>query len=824
MNPRTTLAGPAAIRPSRRLPRGLVTVCDQLICTLFVISLVMSVSSAAPADALEPVEDALVLYIGQDIPGDGDDVINTIDDVISEDALGQALVQLAGKHGRSPVLFRDAFPNVACYAAWLHSFDAPNPRVRVRHPTPTPLFFRELEGYRSRSKDLELCSVNQGPEPPLIPVTNSAHLPLEVSDTTEPDWEVIEYHLARKLGEFAPRKGESYSVSALICPRVLQILTPVRAAVRLRAHAKHVADLLREVAAGIQEPRNGLYPTIKAAVLGTPTVYFFDEPNDFIVDGQYEYNLFDIYFERVSQVGDPASDAGTAELDADSCLSRGAPGRPAALNAELNLDRTLRFIWLDSGSHKIPSPREDPLIQRVLDELAGREPQAEVPADPVLDEDAIPLEPVEGTEHEDGPTLQTDASSPDAAEGRNAKTGPPDNAFQTWHVIEAYEDRDRFERAAPRVENSDTATKRAKAVRGLLDEGTNFLVTGFGPVEDFSAVDVGRIVMMEDDETFEPEPPQPDERNAHHNRTAFVTVLRVPQASPDEASLRIATLETLMDHHAFTLANVRASTEFCVRDDMIRPIRRDLASYPTYFLGDHYQPFKLLTHHKQAVILVCGGHGPHGPLTSGQLGPVLLRALHEHKPGIFRKNDSAIRATYLHKVGDGDARRYYLFGHSILTHFQLGTTAGVLQSGIGDGTTSLCKKFPGLRILQNTTQDQRTTEEQRTIEHDICLPTSPNSFKVKPDRRVDRALFHLVLPTTLADQLACAPTLAEQPAETPTNGSLTAASTHQSASHRPLGCADEDVLPDPHDLLVDLKHRSYVFRAAIDVAYEFRQR
>ena len=869
MNPGTAIAGVTPIRGSRHLLDGRLFVRARLICTLVALPLVMSVSSTAQANDLERVEDALVLYLGEDVPQDGGNVIKTIDEVISEDVLGKTLVYPNGNRKMPPVPFREAFPNIACYGAWLPSFEGLNRKRRLGRPAPS--FFRKLEGYRSESNDLQLCSVDQGPETSGKTVTNSTHLALEISDTEDPDWDAIDYHLARKLGEFVPREGESFSVTALICPRILQIRTPVRAAVRTRKQAKMMADRLRKVAEKILEPRNGLHPMIKAAVAGTPTVYFTDDADDFTDNQQYEYNLFDIYFERASNTEGSASDAAAAEPAADSCVSRGVQGRPANLNAELNLDQSLRFVWDFAGS-EIPSPSEAPLIQKVLDELAGCEPQTQAATDLEVDENETLPEPVEGTEHEGDPSVYTDATQKepveatehvdestaytdsvrhesiegteheadpsvgtdttpkeptkatesaddstagtdaarqDAAQECKARTETPAEAVETVHVIEGYEDLIPIVGSfSIRVENRNTATKRAEAVRGLFDEGTNALVTGFGIVKDFTAVDLGRAVKVEGDETLELTPQQLIEGGDEYNRTAFVTVLRVPEASADETSLRAATLETRRDGYAFTLAKVRATTQSCVSDGMIRPIRGDLASYPTYFLGKHYEPFKLLPEHKQAVILVCGGHGPHGTLTSGQMGPVLLRALHEHDSGMFQKDNPDIRATYLHKIGEGDARRYYLFGDSILTHFKDDTKAGVLQTG----EKSLCNKFPGLRIRKKGTKQ------------DFCARNSPTSFEESSEEYVHRALFDLVLPTTLAEQLACAPILEDRPAESQMNDSSTATTGAETASHQRPGCTDADVLPDPHDLLKDLKERTYVFRAAIDVAYEFRRR
>ena len=981
MNLGTAVAGVTPIRGSRGVLHGRLCARDRLICTLVALPLVMSVSSTAQATDLEHVDDALVLYVGQDVPSDGGNVIKTIDEVISEKVLGEILVHPKGSRKRPPVPFREAFPNVACYGAWLPSFEGLNRKRRLGHPAPS--FFHKLRGYRSESKDLQLCTVDQGPETPKKTITNSARLTLEISDAEEPDWDAIDYHLARKLGEFVPREGESFSVSALICPRILQIRTPVRAAVRTRRHAEKMVERIREVAAKIQEPRKGIHPMIEAAVAGTPTVYFTDDADDFTDNQQYEYNLFDIYFERVSHM-------------ADRCVSLGGPGRPADLNAELNLDQSVRFVW-DYARSEVPSPSEAPLIQQVLDELAGCEPQSQAATNLKGNENAAPPEPAEATEREGERGVGTDVAQKEPGEGTEqegdrgvgtdvaqkepgegteregergvgtdvaqkepgegteqegdrgvgtdvaqkepgegteqegdrgvgtdvaqkepgegteqegdrgvgtdvaqkepgegteregergvgtdvaqkepgegteqegdrgvgtdvaqkepgegteregergvgtdvaqkepgeatdqegdrgvgtdadrqetaqeckAITETRDLAVQTRHVIEGYEDLDLLNSISVRVENRNTATERAEAVRGLFDERTKALVTGFGVVEDFTAVDVGRALKVEGDETFELEPQKLIEGDNDYNRTAFVTVLRVPEAVADESSLRAASLETRRDGYAFTLAKVRATTQSCVSDGMIRPIKGDLASYPTYFLGKHYEPFKLLSEHKQAVILVCGGYGPHGHLKSGQLGPVLLRALHKHDSQMFQEDNPDIRATYLHKVGEGDARRYYLFGDSILTHFKDDTMAGVLQTG----ENSLCNRFPGLRIGKTRKGPN------------LCARNSPTSFTEDSKEKIHRALFHLVLPTTLAEQLACAPIRVDKPAETPANDTSTDTTSAKTASHRRLGCADKDELPDPHDLLTDLKERTYVFRAAIDVAYEFRRR
>ena len=243
-------------------------------------------------------------------------------------------------------------------------------------------------------------------------------------------------------------------------------------------------------------------------------------------------------------------------------------------------------------------------------------------------------------------------------------------------------------------------------------------------------------------------------------------------------------------------------------------MKEQLETYRVYFTGVDYEPFSDLAEHRQSVLLLCRGHGPAGDLTSAQLGPVLLRALHKKDSTLFRRNDPSVRATLLHQIGDGSARRYYLFGHSLLTHFQRKTEARTLQSGTGDGVTPLCSAVPGLRIVEHDGG------------RDVCQLDSQGRFVVGPDESVADKLYHLVLPTTLSEHWNCRPsTVAAEPrgqATDPAPSSVTAKPLE--LAPLPHGCGDADVLPDPYALLEELRDRTYVFRAAIDVAYTFTPR
>ena len=343
-------------------------------------------------------------------------------------------------------------------------------------------------------------------------------------------------------------------------------------------------------------------------------------------------------------------------------------------------------------------------------------------------------------------------------------------------------------------------------MRELLGDEAMAAITGFGAVEDFTAysevptiVVTGGGMSLAEQEKLE----RPLDTN---NRTAIVTKLHVPKTVSESPTImpEAASQFEIRKSSVLTLARVRERSRnaSCVSLAELNETKEQLETHRAYFMGIDYKPFSSLDEHKEALLLLCRGGGAREELTSAQLGPVLLRALHAHDPELFPADNARIRATLLHQIGEGAARRYYLFGHSILTHFQRGTLAGTLQSGSDDdeeeGIVPLCSVVPGLQIVEKDSK------------MNVCERNPQGGFVVRADEPVDGTLYHLILPTTLPEQLACTPTTITTEGRT-------------SLAKAPRGCSTADVLPDPYALLDQLRPRTYVFRAALDVAYTFRR-
>lgn len=849
------------ISPSSRPPSRSRLASRALVRAL---SLAVSIVFAASANDLESVDEALVLYVDSEIQPDGGDILDVLDDVIARDGIGQVPVRAVDDDTQSLLLFENAYSEFSCLAAWPAHF-APNdswfdPLIRP-FQTP-PSFFRRLVRYRSQLADLPQCSSAYPDDPFLGPGDPAARLSFLVSDAHEPDWINIELTLYQKLGSVVPASDSFSAISTLICPRILQIRTPVRAAARLRPHAAQMARLIQRVAGSLPSlpGRRPLY--LLKPVQGVPAVAFRNGVHDFGYENQPDHNVFDVYFDRVVPPQGHVHGPGRSEVEPDECLHRNSAEWPASRNIALPLDRSLRFVWPQVADAAIDPITADLRVRLRLDALAGRtfplpsdplsgphreqapgavspapadtapppvaaagvrtaEPRPE-PTPPAL---ATPqIAPAPGASVAGHDVADTDAGAPQTATQPApvlAPVGPAAGAayaerrdFETWTVIEAYEDLNRFwHTPAARIENSPVALSRADAVHGLLPAHAKALPTGFGPVRDFAAFDDSPTVIVHRDSMVFADEAWLKKSRSEDNRTAFLTTFDVPVVSPAPVPQLTRPEFNIKESSVYALARVRARKrgERCLSLAQRNEVEELLDTYRSYFLGPAYAPFSELPDHRQAVLLLCSGHGPAGDLTSAKLGPVLLRALHAHDPRRFARGNPAIRATLLHQIGEITDRRYYLFGHSILTHFQRGTTAGRLRFPARPGETALCSLVPGLRVTEKA---DKTT--------DLCEVDSNGRFAVASNVSVAEKLYHVVLPTTLEEQLQCAPELAPVDlASQSADPAVAVVQPHRTLAPPRPGCGNADELPDPYDVLTAMSALPYVFRAALDVAYTF---
>ena len=853
---------------------------------------VVSVVFAAGANDLKSVDEALVLYVGSEIQPDGGDILDILDDVITRDGIGQIPVHAFDGDTQSVVLFEDAYSDFSCLATWPAHF-APDDSwydPLLRWVRPDPSFFRSLESYRSERKSLHGCSPDFSTDLSedlfLGSDDHRAMLSFLVSDTHAPDWKNIELDLSEALSRVVPASDSSSAISALICPRILQTRTPVRAVVRLRPHIEEMADLIRRVAHSLPSlPGRGPLDLLEP-VRGVPAVAFRNGVHDFAFEKQPEYNVFDVYFDRVAPPQGRVHGSGGREIEPEDCLRRGNADWPASRNLALRLDQSLRFVWPQPAASTIDPVTADIRVRLRLNALAGRtfRPRLATVSGPHGDRgagvvpalgavptnrapppgrmrDTTPLDVAASDPTVPGRALSpapdpvvnapdaagTDVAAPQPAKepalelppirptvGASRQSAPhaDRSIVETWTVIEAYEDLDRlWHTRAHQIESTAVAVSRADAVRGLLPPNAKSTPTGFGRVSDFAAFSDSPTIVVDRDKIFFADKAWLKTARGEDNRTAFLTTFDVPIVPPAPVPNLERPEFKIKQGSVYTLAHLRARQrgESCLSVARRNEMKELLHTYRSYFLGPAYKPFSELIEHKQAVLLLCSGYGPAGDLTSAKLGPILLRALHTHDPSSFARDNPAIRATLLHQIGEVTARRYYLFGHSILTHFQRGTTACTLQYGTKAGCdtkggtlqssppdeTALCNLVPGLRVIEHAgkTKDLK----------DLCEVDPDGRFAVPHNVSVAEKLYHVVLPTTLKEQLKCAPVLASvDSASQVTDPGLAMVEPLGTVAPPRTGCGDADVLPDPYDVLTALSGLSYVFRAALDVAYMFR--
>ena len=493
MSHRTKAAAAPAVQSIQQQRSSVRAVCHTLFCTLV---LVVAIAQSASADKLASAEDALVLYVGREIPEDGGDIIETVKEVVSRGVLGETTLRDWRLDTQSLMLFHEKYPNLSCLATWRGYFERAHTMTTLRHRREQPVqpFFSEMGGYRLAREDLSQCPVDQTAHPVLREQESTTVLTFEISDIHEPDWKNVELNIHDTLVGIAPREGEPYAINVLICPRVLQIRTPVRAALRMRPHTEELARLIEKASRGKMDLRQGRRLRIENVVQGVPSVSFSGGTVDFDTERDPIHNVFDIYFDRTSDDETDESDSGSPTPDAEACLCRVTSEWPPSASVALRVDESRRFIWPGLGSYGIPPVGKDSPIGQFLGELVGpefwdevgadrasaKEPTAEEPmtsAEVPVDSDANPAPnageaPIEvaatgeealqtdmdpptdadgtatGVEAMDAPLLETGMDSAGGAEGAPMEVAAKGciapvtvaDDFEPWYVIEGYED------------------------------------------------------------------------------------------------------------------------------------------------------------------------------------------------------------------------------------------------------------------------------------------------------------------------------------------------------------------------------------------------
>ncbi|MEM9762495.1 MAG: hypothetical protein AAF968_08310 [Pseudomonadota bacterium] len=820
------------------------------------------------AEGLRAVEGAIVLHVGQQMEGGGDAaVIPALEVALSREGIGALPLPRLDPRTDTLARFDADWSNLFCLAAWPRAGDFE--AVENRDDAVPRPFFHRFEGYSET-----VASPPECPDDVAIGTFLSAEddvatltfLPPAVAwaeDDNPALWNQISAELDHAFRRIAPRNGSPYEVNVLVCPRVLQVRTPVAANETLSAQSAILAGRIETAVAGVT---NGLdnsnLELANPPVQGKTTVTFRRGNTDLKDAVDPDYNVIDVYVERLPsalvQTSDeaepeggatdgspdtgqaaeqPASEDGTlpdpqeqvegtnptptvatadteeqgeqgqgdqtapvaAVPDPASCLTRGSDTLPAALHAEFRPNQSVRVIWPDAGTWAIaPLPASEALVTAISGLKGNPRPAAPDAEDgdetPGTDAQAAGIGDVQPTEIDGEAAVDVDR---------------PAVTYQTWYMVEAYQDTQSSGAA-------DLVPNRAAALASQLGSRKDVvLVTAGGSTDLFTAGDPTGAFLLRGQTITVAKPGALAEAEASRNRTAIVTAIQVP-VLPDDAPLewRPPPVANSMEI-ARAFAGARQSS--CFKNDTLEEDIELLDSFLSYFLSSDYQRFLAIEEHRQSVVLLCRGHGSKEKIGATELAPYLLRAMNKVDEALFPEapDDGAkpIRATLLHAAGSRGGARYYMFGNSILTHFQLGTVAGTLQSGgEGDATnaTPLCKAHPGLEV--------RDSRDGR----DICARGADGTFEVGADTEIDRALFNLTLPTEMQDYLGC--TFGTKVVTTQAATETTPAVTETRLRETPAGCGSALKLHDPNVLLDDLRTRPYVFRAAIDVAFEYNGR
>ena len=775
-------------------------------------------AAAFPPDArgeraISRVDSALVLYLDREIREDGGNILTTIKQALTPDALGAMKLRILDPTGQALATFGSRFPNLTCFGAWPGS-----PASADEEGAQSAPFFQPLYDRVDTAGEGALCDRN----PQSLPERRFG-FPVFASRPGLFGFAMGEWSKVA-MNDVAPRPGELGVLTVTVCPRVRQFRMVAFAGAQLRRQADVLVERIQR-----------MLPKIDTAQSRSPAELVVRGPTTLLVGGSVEdleqvsdadYNILEIF---VRSTPGANADPGSACLEGDD-------GRVPALPVQ-----SVKVMW-NSGAFAIPDAPEYDGAANDDEDAATTVSSAVETGQQVPGGLGTTSNSVDGDEQD----ASDDAASGVASNAGDGQTAPDDEDQQS-----ALNDRGSdqqtddsspgpklAEPAGPaqlRVQLRDALAAAVDAAEGNAGEADAaraggqvvFVVEGFESVDSGATAntaestvlskeraaalakflrDAGYTVLAEDGfgftDRFGPDWPEmasvaaiPLGEATAPNRAAVATAILLPPVASAGAHAAVDTREVTKVATALSLERAATPTGKCVSTDGIEDRKASIEKYLEYFLGEDYKPFADIAEHEHALIMLCAASGPNGEsFDPGAVAPHILRSLRATSPD-FAQAGSGVRAGFLHEIQGPRGPRYYLFGHSVLTHFQRGATAGDVRR--------FCEEFPGLK-LTNAIRSK-----------DICARRG-DGYAMPDAAAVDDTLFHAVLPGAMKDQVACAPRLEMETVGEPPNQQ-----TIYGAAAGQANCDPDDVLRDPAKLFEALSGSDHVYRAALDVAFDF---
>ncbi len=724
------------------------------------------------------VESALVLYMDRDIPDNGGDIMKALKEALAPDALGAVKLRALDQTGQALADFRSRFPRFMCYGAWRGSKASP-----AEEGAQSDLFFEPLVEVSDARGQNPLCDQNARSLPERwigFPVTSRM-----------PD--IYRYGIGTviksAMSDVAPRNGEPGKLEVTVCPRLRQFRRAAFGGAQLRAEADALVERVRDILADIDVGKGA--SLAEQVRRGPMTLLVGGAVEDLKQSSAADYNIIDVFVRA------------TLETDgerASACL-QGVDGRVPALAAQ-----SVKVTW-NSKAHLIPDAPKDGEQAQATDgkpatsaaDSSGTAPGARKPkgkeqtsqlnalgTDHTMEDLGPGAKAVEPTEPGElrAQILGALAKAAKTAKGEGYVDGESGNIVFVVEGFESVSSR----ATANTGRSTDLSKDRATALAEFLREAGFTVLTegGFGFTDLFYIDPPGMasVAIIPRDETMSP------------NQAAIATAILLPPVAALGARTLEDMRETIRDGAADRLERAATPREKCISNEAVKDRKASISKYLDYFVGEDYRPFSEVAEHDRAVILLCAASGTNGEAFRAEVfAPHILRSLNSKRPDL-KQSRLRVRAGFLHEIDGPRGPRYYLFGHSVLTHFQRGTKASDIRH--------FCEEFPGLQL---------STANRRK---DVCARANNGAYVVSNDAAVDDTLYHAVLPSELQDQVSCAPRLDKKPVGQPPNQSMTFSAVATEAN-----CEPEDILRDPRELFEALSGSDHVYRAAMDVAFDF---